>query len=69
MFGTNCGGCPRGNHNNPMTDKGNNNCCCLLLLLMLCGCNGFGNDDNCCWNIILLLIILNTCGCGTGLGF
>ncbi|MGN0960931.1 MAG: chorion class high-cysteine HCB protein 13 [Christensenellales bacterium] len=66
MFGTNCGGCNHG-----MTHGGRgNNCCCLLLLLLLCGCgNGFGNDDNCCWNIILLLIILNCCGCGNGFGF
>jgi len=66
MFGTNCG-CGHTGMTHGNKGFGGNNCCCLLLLLMLCGCNGFG-EDNCCWNIILLLLILNCCGCNTGLG-
>ena len=67
MFGNNCG-CGHNNMGGHKTGKGGDNCCLIILLLLLCGCNGFG-EDNCCWNIILILLLLNCCGCGTGIGF
>lgn len=48
-------------------NKGND-CSCLILLLLLLGGDGFGDNCECIWNILLLSMILNCCGCGN-IGF
>lgn len=54
---------------------GNGSCSCILWIIILfalcgnngCGGNGFSNNGDCCWIIIVLLLLCGN-GCGNGCG-